>query len=234
VIPKKAFYVSPQQILNGTFTLDKNESKHAINVLRMDVGDEITLLDGHGKGYHGIIQELDNLVTGNILKTYTNLGENNIQIILAPALVKKDRFEFILEKATELGVSEIYPVSMERSVKNKLNLERCKNLLQSASKQTLRSNFPRIHFPQNLKEILIMEGYKVCAMIGSNQKLSQLKFNKIKTVIVIIGPEGDFTKKEIEIMKKEKVEFYQLGDRRLRSETAAINSLAILNELLDR
>ena len=232
MIPDRAFFVDPDSVSGQSFILNKTESNHAIRVLRMKVGNEIALLDGVGTGYNGKIQSVNKLVTGEILQTFPNLGENEYQIILAPALIKRDRFESILEKATELGVSEICPVLMDRRVKNKLNIDRCQKLIQSASKQTMRSKFPKIYPPKSFDDILKLEGQKICAMIGETKQLSKLNLKKENPIVVIIGPEGDFSKNEIELMNRSDVQFYNLGNRRLRSETAALNSLSVLNETL--
>jgi len=234
MIPDKAFYVEPESVSGESFIINKFESNHATRVLRLKINDEIALLDGKGIGYTGQITRLDNIVSGKILQSFPNLGENNFQIILAPALIKRDRFELLLEKAVELGVTEIYPVIMDRCVKNKLNLDRCKKLIQSASKQTLRSRFPVIHEPTSLPEILKLEGQKVCAMIGEDKSLSQLDLSHKTPVIVIVGPEGDFSEKEAKLMHQANIRFYSLGERRLRAETASVNSLSVLNELLNR
>jgi len=234
MIPDRAFYIEPDTISGQSFSLNKTESNHAIRVLRMSNGDDIALLDGKGMGYHGIIQSTNKIVKGEILEHFPNLGENDFNIILAPALIKRDRFESMLEKATELGVAEIFPILMDRSVKNKLNLERSTKIIHAAAKQSMRSRFPKILEPKPLNEILTQNGQIVCAMIGETSTISKLNLNNIEPVFVIVGPEGDFTESEIELMKNANVQFYNLGQRRLRSETAALNSLSILNELLNR
>lgn len=232
MIPDRAFFIEPETISGNTFSLNQTESNHAVRVLRMKVGQDITLLDGKGMGYHGRITQLDQTVFGEIIQSYPNLGENDYTLILAPAIIKRDRFEFMLEKAIELGVCEIIPVMMDRTVKNKLNMERCEKLIQSAAKQSMRSKFPMIHKPKRIKDILEMEGQKFCAMINETKTLSQCSVNKKSPIIIIVGPEGDFSDSETTLMNHASIQFFNLGDRRLRSETAAINSLSIINEIL--
>ena len=218
-------------MIGNKFYLDKDESNHASRILRLKEKDEICLLDGVGVGYHAVINSIDNKVSGTIIKTYQGLGENDYTITLAPALIKRDRFELLLEKATELGVTDIQPLSLERSVKKTLNLERCQKIITSSAKQCRRSQFPILYKPLNMKSLLKKtNGLFISAVMGAKEPLSTLElFNNIT---IIIGPEGDFTKNEIEQMKNANVLFYHLGERRLRAETAALNSLSILNELL--
>ena len=115
--PDKAFYVNPLNVNGSTFQLDKAESNHAIRVLRLKKGDEICLLDGAGIGYHAKIKSIEKNVSGTIKEVKPDLGENKCPVNLASALIKRDRFELMLEKATELGVNEIQPLILERCVK---------------------------------------------------------------------------------------------------------------------
>ena len=113
MIPDKAFYVNPLNVNGSTFQLDKAESNHATRVLRLKQGDEICLLDGVGIGYHAKIKSIEKNVFGTIKEVIPDLGENKYSVNLASALIKRDRFELMLEKATELGVNEIQPLMLE-------------------------------------------------------------------------------------------------------------------------
>ena len=232
MIGSRAFYVAPEAISGKNFLLDQNESDHAIRVLRMKEEDEIILLNGEGLGYYGLIKAIDNNVIGEIIDIIPNLGENNYMVTLAPALIKKNRFEIMLEKATELGIRDIQPLVMDRSIKRDLNMDRSINLIQTAAKQSIRSRFPKINIPVKLKELLSQDGRLICANIGETNSLSDINFSKNEKITIIIGPEGDFSDHEMQLMQNNRVEFYNLGKRRLRSETAALNSLSVLNELL--
>jgi 16S rRNA (uracil1498-N3)-methyltransferase len=232
VIPDKAFYVNPFNVKGSTFQLDKAESNHATRVLRLKQGDEICLLDGAGIGYHAKIKSIGKNVSGTIKESLPDLGENKYSVILAPALIKRDRFELMLEKATELGVNEIQPLTLERCVKKTMNFERSQKIVISSAKQCYRSRFPVLHEPINMKKLLKnSDGQFISGLMGADKSLSELELDK--NVTVIIGPEGDFTENEIGQMKNAGVLFFNLGGRRLRAETAALNSLAVLNELFD-
>ena len=232
MIPDKAFYVNPLNVNGSTFQLDKAESNHATRVLRLKKGDEICLLNGAGIGYHAKIKSVEKNVSGTIKESIPDLGENKCSVNLATALIKRDRFELMLEKATELGVNEIQPLMLERCVKKTMNFERSQKIVISSAKQCCRSRFPVLHEPINMKKLLKnSDGQFISGLIGAEKSLSELELDK--NVTVIIGPEGDFTENEIGQMKNAGVLFFNLGGRRLRAETAALNSLAVLNELFD-
>ena len=229
----KAFYVNPQNLNGDAFKLDQGESNHATRVLRLKVGDQICLLNGVGVGYHAVFESVGKEVSGTIKETIVGLGENQYSIILAPSLIKRDRFELMLEKATEMGVTEIQPLALDRCVKKTLNVDRSQKIVTSSAKQCCRSWFPVLHEPIEMRSLLENEnGQVISGLMGAERSLSQLNLDQ--NVTVIIGPEGDFTENEIEQMKDAGVLFYNLGQRRLRAETAALNSLAVLNELLNR
>jgi len=234
MIPDKAFYVSPQNIESGQFVLDPDESNHLINVLRLSINQEIFLLDGKGNGYHSIIKKVSKAqVSGEIIKTFVGYGENQSSIYLAPAIIKRDRFETLLEKSIELGVKEIQPLLLDRCIKKTLNLARCEKIITSSAKQCRRSYFPKIKDPIDLGTLLANNNGDI--FVGSQKeknKLSDIKLIKKNQLHLIIGPEGDFSDHEYELMYKHKVQFFNLGQRRLRSETASLASLSILNEIM--
>ena len=138
-----------------------------------------------------------------------------------------------MEKATELGVKEIHPILMERSVKTSINIDRCNKILISAAKQCRRSFFPILHRPKDLHTLLnTNEGCKYYACdLNADLTLFSYKSTLKHPSNVIIGPEGGFSKTEIDIMKNKGVSFFHLGKRRLRAETAAISSITLFNEL---
>ena len=138
----------------------------------------------------------------------------------------------LLKKYLGNNVRDIQPLIMDRSIKRDLNIDRSINLIQTAAKQSMRSRFPKINIPVKLKELLSQDGRFICANIGEPNLLSDINFRKNEKITIIIGPEGDFSDHEMQLMQNNRVQFYNLGKRRLRSETAALNSLSVLNELL--
>ena len=235
-IPEKAFHVKQINIKNGMFSLSKDESKHALKVLRLKMGDKIVLVDGKSKGYFGTINDINSKkLSGTVDKVLENFGENQNIVHISPGLIKKNRFEILLEKATELGVKEIHPIIMERSVLKSINMDRCKKILISSAKQCRRSFFPIIHEPKGLESLLTTnENYLFYAChLEVDSNLSTFNENKNDPINIIIGPEGGFSNKELKIMDDKGVSFFGLGNRRLRAETAAINSIILLNKMAD-
>ena len=235
MIPGKAFYIDPDKVNGDTFELDREESSHASRVLRLKPNDEICLLDGTGTGFHALINSVvHDRVSGVIREKKHGLGENRISIILAPAMIKRDRFETLLEKATELGVNEIHPLVLDRCVKKTINTNRCQKIVTASAKQCRRSRFPVVKHPKDLETwINSMDGPCIAGSLNGEKTISQLNLGAEKPIHIIIGPEGDFSDHEIKKMKKAGVQFYSLGERRLRAETAALATLSVLNELMN-
>ncbi len=117
------FFVCTENISDKQFALNEQESHHLIKVLRKQVGTKVWLIDGVGTTYYGIVKTLkNNIVSGEILETYPRYGENEIQITLGIGILKKDKMNLVVEKATECGVSEIVPLILDRCVKQNINL----------------------------------------------------------------------------------------------------------------
>jgi 16S rRNA (uracil1498-N3)-methyltransferase len=235
VIPGKAFYIDPDKVNGDTFELDREESLHASRVLRLKPNDEICLLDGTGTGFHALINSVvHDRVSGVIREKKHGLGENRISIILAPAMIKRDRFEILLEKATELGVNEIHPLVLDRCVKKTINTNRCQKIVTASAKQCRRSRFPVVKDPKDLETwINTINGPCIAGSLNGEKTISQLNLGVGQPIHIIIGPEGDFSDQEIKKMKKAGVQFYSLGERRLRAETAALATLSVLNEIMN-
>tara|TARA_B100000900_G_scaffold114821_1_gene96369 strand:- start:856 stop:1557 length:702 start_codon:yes stop_codon:yes gene_type:complete len=230
-----AFFISPDNVNGNSFALDKRESHHASNVFRLGPGDVISLLNGKGLGYKAIIEGIDGgIVYGRIEKLMDQMGENSIEIIIAPALLKRDRFEALIEKATELGVKEIHPLVAEHCTKRTVNIERCKKIIIASAKQCQRSHFTIIKEPSTMVKWL-NKPRKQCfaGVISAESRLKKFSYNKNLPIYILIGPEGDFSLKELDLMKELGVKLFSLGNRKLRAETAAQATLSILNELLD-
>ncbi len=231
-----AFFVEPSSVQNQTFTLNEDESHHAYHVLRMKPGMHIRLLDGNGMGYVGEIKALGSHVSGKIIDIHPQFGENAIPIHLALGIIKKDRFELALEKATELGVQSITPLILDRCIKRTVKLERSRKLVKVASKQCQRSFSPLIHEPTKLNNWIIATAneVRIGCFIGSKMPISNVpKLHPSKPLHIVIGPEGDFSEIETKQLNENNVLPVSLGPRRLRSETAVMTALAILNESIN-
>jgi len=232
----KVFYVDPGNVKNSTFSLSRSESFHAVNVMRLKQGESIILIDGQGTGYYGSITNINvHSIIGVIEKTISMFGENKFTVNIAPSIIKRNRFETLIEKATELGVKSIQPIIMQHSVKKTINMERCKKIIRSAIKQCKRSYFPILKEPVSLLLWLQqLNGQYFAGLQTASSTLSSLDFHSSKPVNIIIGPEGDFTSSEIDAMKLAGVQFFSLGNRRLRSETAMLSTISIVSEYFNR
>lgn len=235
MIPDKVFYVDPNQVRNNLFSLNKSESNHLINVLRLRTNDQILIIDGMGCAYVSLIKNISNKnVSGEIQKKYKYLGENQYNINIAPGLIKRNRFENMIEKAVELGVKEIQPLLLDHCHVKHMNFDRVKKIIVSSSKQCKRSFFPILNNPIPLKEYLKSKSSLIIA--GSQKSEVHLKetISQIyEDICLIIGPEGDFSDDEYKLLESQNILLYSLGSRRLRSETACIASISILNELFN-
>ncbi len=232
------FYVSPENIAGDEFVLDPDESHHFKRVLRKTTGTNIWLSNGRGNVYRALVEAVDgNAVSGTILRSYPGWGESPRELHLALAILKREGMELAVEKAVELGVKSIQPVITERCVRRTVNVDRLSRIVVAAAKQCGRSYFPAIKEPVALASWVTRnresDGYVACHAEGAItlKQWDESRSDKSRAVHVLVGPEGDFTPAEINLLKQHRIEIINLGQRRLRSETAALVSLAVLNEL---
>lgn len=190
------------------------------NVFRLRAGEQVILLDNSG---YECICTLDLLSKD---KAEVKVGEKTLaknipekEIWLYAALVKKDTFEWIIEKATELGVSHIIPVVSERSEKKDLNMERAHKILKEASEQSGRGMLPILHEVTDLEKAVAELSVPAVAFHLEGELFSS---GKNSAQALFIGPEGGWTDKEIEFFREKNIPIYSLGNQVLRAETAAI------------
>tara|TARA_Y100000589_G_C27155297_1_gene630578 strand:- start:947 stop:1642 length:696 start_codon:yes stop_codon:yes gene_type:complete len=212
-------------VLNGF------ESKHCIKVLRKSSGDQIKITDGVGNLLTAKIKDADfkrcSFEVIEIEKTEKLAPP--LHIAIAPTK-NIERFEFFLEKSTEIGISEITPVICFHSERKTIKVERLNKKIVSACKQSRNYHFPVLNDISSLSEIM-KSSYKrkLIAHCDDNKKV-ELKTLKIKEpTLILIGPEGDFSKDEIELAIKSGFEPISLGNSRLRTETAGIVACTTIN-----
>lgn len=237
MIPDKVFYLDPDNLNMGIFKLDKFESHHANNVFRLRPTQKIFLINGLGTAYIAEILNIKGgIIYGRIDETLVEYGENAFNLNVAISITKRDSFERSLKCMTELGVMNIYPIATSNSIRKTVNKERCKEILKSSSKQCIRSRIPRFHKPKSFLSWLAIKSKEqnYAGILGSKSYLSEFYFDMNKEINIIIGPEGDFDKNEINELKKSGTNFFTLGKRRLRSDTAVNTSLSIFNELASK
>ena len=208
--------------------------KHLIKVLRKKRGDQIEVTDGELSVYKCEIESIEkDKIVCNIIRKEFNVNESKRNVALYISHLKNmNRFEMAIEKSVELGVKNIFPVITEHTVNKKcissIRLNRFKSIIISAMEQSQRCYLPKIHSSLSFDELIKTSDNtkQKIVMYESADSKSKISMNKKEDdVTLLIGPEGGFSKKEIEILKKNNWQVRSLGSRKLRAETAAIVSL---------
>lgn len=218
-------------------TLDEQESKHVIRVLRKHVGDSILLTDGKGKFYTGELMNNDpRRCELRIIDISDDSGRRVYRLTIAIAPTKNiNRLEWFLEKATEIGVDEIIPIICRRSERNQLKTGRLNKVITAAMKQSLKAFHPILHEAKSFAEVISMEfnGQKFIAYVEEGQHPSlQSSYATGSDALILIGPEGDFSPEEVQQAKEKGFLTVSLGESRLRTETAgivAVHTVAMMN-----
>jgi 16S rRNA (uracil1498-N3)-methyltransferase len=221
-----------------TYELSEEESKHCIKVLRLEAGDEITMVDGVGGLYYGIIDEPNpKKCIIRVIEKIEQYGRRNYSIHIAMAPTKQiERFEWFLEKAVEIGIDEITPIISQHSERKTINLERLDKIILSAMKQSIKAYVPRLNPAIDFDKFVTQNrsGSLLIAHCNNNPKPSlKSKINTIPSYTILIGPEGDFSPDEVELAKKNGYSDVHLGRSRLRTETAGIVACHTVNLLKD-
>lgn len=231
-----------QDINTGSeqISFNKEESRHIVKVLRKNIGDTLNITDGKGKLFSAdIIQALDKKCVARIKKWEEKPKTWNYHLHIAIAPTKlNDRFEWFLEKATEIGIDEITPIFCDHSERRQLKVERMEKVITSAMKQSLKFNKPVLNDALKFKDFIQKKDWDLGLMAHcedgiKNHLRTQLPFHK--KIMILIGPEGDFSPSEIHVALENGLKPITLGERRLRTETAGIvacSSVSLLNEIL--
>ena len=224
---------------NGKGKLNREEARHCIKVLRHQPGDLLHTIDGEGHYYPASIESIEQgEVILSLQEPIKNWGETPYHIALALSpLTKKDRFEWLLEKAVELGVHAIHPIQCQRTGPVKLpKPERMDRILLSAVKQSKRSRIPLVSPLQSFSSYMEhpQKGEKFIAWCEAQPAIQEFTstIQGAQQFQFLIGPEGDFTEEEIRIAQKKGYQPVSLGTNRLRSETAGIFALSMFKVLL--
>ncbi len=197
-------------------------------VFRFKVDDRFVLCDGNGTEAEVVIQTIDqNSCVVKIEKTYQNKNEPQTKVHLFCSILKRENFELVVQKATEVGVTEITPLICERTVKTSLNLERLKKIAHEAAEQSGRGVVPTINEPESFKSLLTFTPSHFHTFLpilfdSSGSSFQTLKLSNFKTCHVFVGPEGGWSPEELELVKSQNFKIASLGPLTLRGETAAI------------
>lgn len=237
------FYIEQNQIHDEYITIEGSDVNHIKNVLRMKVGEAMILCDGQGTDYHCTIDTLSNdFIQAKVVEVEDTQTELPAKIYLFQGLPKKDKMELIIQKAVELGVYQIVPVMMKRSVvklddkkKEQKKLERWQSIATSAAKQSGRGIIPEVVPVMSYKDAISMAKemeYKVLPFehaegMEETKKIIKEVHGK-KSVAVFIGPEGGFEDDEVAYAMESEIKPITLGKRILRTETAGLTILSVL------
>lgn len=235
------FYTADLKPDQSLFQLSEEESKHAVRVLRLNVGDQVQLIDGVGGFYEAEIADAHPKRTQLRILNYTpEFQKPNYHLHIAVAPTKNiDRIEWFLEKATEIGIQEITPIISEHSERKEVKTERLNKVIVSAMKQSLKAYMPLLNEAISLDAFLNKEGADKdlkkaiahCEEDAEKKYLNQ-EFERGQRYLILIGPEGDFSPSEIEKAISAGFIPVSLGEARLRTETAALyacTEIALLN-----
>ena len=222
---------------SSDFSFDKEESKHIVKVLRKTEGSILHVTNGLGNLFiTKIVLASEKKCTVTIIEIQThNPTDFYIHLAVAPTKMN-DRFEWFLEKATEMGIHEITPIICDRSERKVVNNERFDKIIQSAMKQSLQFFIPKLNDAITFQNFISKEHTGNLCIAHCEETEKKLLKNNIKTsekYTILIGPEGDFSEKEIEFAIQNKYIPISLGNSRLRTETAAIvacHSIVFANE----
>lgn len=230
------FYTRFDVIPSKEVTLDEDASRHIVQVLRMKEGDQLLLTDGKGNRFTTAISDANKKRCRVFITNSEYITPVLPKTIIGISLVKNNsRFEWFLEKATEIGISSIVPIICKRTEKDKFRFDRMHNILVSAMQQSMQCWLPVLHQPVNFELLFAMEdivnaGQKFIAhcMEGDKPQLYEALAKSDTSRVLLIGPEGDFTEEEVQFALQNKFNPISLGNTRLRTETAGLVGAVML------
>lgn len=243
------FYIKNEQIYETSIKIAGNDVNHIKNVLRFNIGDIIDVCDENGIKYRAKIQKYIN--KEEILCEIESLVDKNTEtyyeITLFQGIPKSDKMEFIVQKGTELGVSQFVPVQMSRSIvkikeeNEHKKIERWNKIAAEAAKQCGRQRLPIVGSVINFENIIeniskydiVLVPYESEQNINIKQILKKLESNNIASIAIVIGPEGGFSDEEINSLKENGANICTLGPRILRTETAGLATISMINYELE-
>ena len=216
--------------INFTAKLDKSQSHYVNKVMRIKVNEVFSLFNASGEWEAKILTISKSIVEVNITKQLRQ-KENTKELWLAFSPIKSNYFNFMIQKATELGVTKFLPIIFDRTIVRKINKERLEKVIIEATEQSKRINVPSIEDPQSLKSFLNNKKMDlIFTDLNSQNKKIDLDKLTINPTCVIIGPEGDFSEDEREqILAFKGAQPIKINENILRSETAVISALSIVN-----
>lgn len=235
------FYVPKESVKGDSIHISGKEAHHILDVMRLKLSDEVMVFDGTGKEYLGRVKEVGRKsLSLKVIKVRDAGPEKKYSVTLIQAIPKKEKMDYIVEKATELGVDRVMPVTTARTIpdwnesKKAGIVGRWQKISLEAAKQCGRTSLAQIKPILPLKEVLkSIEGYNlklIAALSDKAVKLKEiLKSCRAGNIAIAIGPEGDFTEEEISEAEKKGFKTVNLGPRVLKSDTAGVAFIAMIN-----
>ena len=230
------FYTPDIEPTHPHYILSEDESKHAVRVLRLELGSEVQLIDGKGGLYNATIQDAHpkrTVLQINNIHAAFNKRNHYLHIAIAPTK-NIERLEWFLEKATEIGIDEISLIITQRSERKDVKTERLNKIITSAIKQSVKAYHPVLNEPLTYNQLIKKpaDGQKYIAHCGDGEKVALRNDLTIGgSSLILIGPEGDFTPDEINIALQTDFKAINLGTSRLRTETAGLEACFEVNFL---
>jgi 16S rRNA (uracil1498-N3)-methyltransferase len=233
------FYAQPNQIDGSTVTLSAEETHHLVRVLRLGRGDEVYVFDGLGGEYRCQVKSvIGRIARLQIIERLGDAVEPPLQVTLAQALTKGEKFDLIVQKATELGASRIVPLVTDRADLRlspepaQRRLARWRRISLEALKQCGRRRLVEITEPVELEEFLAQAGQFALVLSQCGQTIRSALAGFGKELSLVVGPEGGWSQRELALFEVRRLKLVTLGPRTLRAETAAIVALALVGHLL--
>lgn len=219
------FFTPPDNIGPSELVIEGQESHHLFKVLRNRVGDSILVTDGRGMLYNCTVLTVKKERTVASIHSREKKEEKPPHFTICIGVIrKKDRLEFAVEKATEIGAEQIILFYGEYSEKTRVRSERLESVILSAVKQSLSCNMPSLMICNNLEEAVLQKEKSQILIVADERSVVTRKAEELpftESAMLVVGPEGGFSKSEREFLKIQNANFITLGERRLRTETAA-------------
>lgn len=224
------FFVDTNLEKGEDITLTDHGTFHQMkDVLRLRKGDSVVLLDGQGLEFHGVIKKFlpkEVIVSKQELKKVSKTQK--VELHLFASLIKKDKFEWVLQKATELGVTRITPIVSDRTEKLKLNMDRADKIVREASEQSERADVPFVDEPVSLAEALSLCETSATVLHLEGDPINVTQLRETGKVSLFVGPEGGWSEKDLNQFTHTSHEIVSMGDQVLRAETASIAGCSLL------
>jgi len=222
--------------INFKSKLDKSQSHYLTKVMRIKIGESFSLFNKDGE-WSAIINQISKGIVEFSVTEKLRQKENIKEIWLAFSPIKSNYFSFMIQKATELGVTKFIPIIFDRTIVRKINKERVEKIIIEATEQSNRINVPLLEKPQNLKNFLNKNSKKIDLIftdLNTSKTKLEIKNKANKPICAIIGPEGDFSENERkQILNFEGVRPIKINENILRSETATISVISIIKYILN-